>query len=418
MGAQAGAIDCGAGSTTITGLPDRPYCILFLGTNQTTYESAFTATYGGGFLGFAVEDGDGNIHNYCEFAILTTGRCSNLTQTCARTMATAGGILVPPLYEASVTAITSDGFTVTFSQTASGYQIHYLAFWDIQPGNVFPYEPLCDGIVFPVDVGFPPAVYFALGQWRGTCHTFPKATSSSLWNAASMGDVVEPTSTWTASARSTIAGYFHCGVDLAGGASTIYAGLADPFVVGSICTGVDRISHSDATEITLENVGCGDRYDWIHAQMSECMVGDCLGKSLGAGAIDSEVELDFTARVGIPEAVILNNFQTAIPLGSLSAQKTWGFGFATPDYQCGFSISENDGSMYQSAVNSWVSKTFSTFASYGQVDFEPTSGDASLVVKGNAAGDGDIGLMGVITSCEDWIPQIYRYVFPPPASTL
>jgi hypothetical protein len=409
VGVQAGAIDAGAASTTINGLAGRPSCILFLGTNQVVYESAWAATQGGGFFGFAAEDTDGTIHNYCEFAILTTGRCSNLTQTCARAMTSAGAVtdLGKRLYEASVTDITDDGFTIEFSQIAPGFQIHYLATWDIQPGYVFPYEPACDGTTFVLDVGFEPAVYFAHGQRRNTCHAFPKSTSASLWNGMSWGDVSAGAVCHCAAAQSVIAGQF---VSDAETPFSIWAGVADPFVIGSICTGTNTIAQSDVTEITIENVGCGDGYDWIFAQFSQCFVGRCESETLGGGSVNDETPV--TLGLDTTEAVIFNNFQDVTQGAALGKPKRWGVGFATAGYQCCFSIDESSGTMYQSESDSWVtSATNAPAVSSGDVNFDPTSGDFSLVLRDNSAGDGDVGFMAVQTKCEDWIPLIYRIIY-------
>jgi hypothetical protein len=419
MSAKAGAITVpsGAGAVPVTGFGTRPGCVLFFGTNQVTEDTTLLtpSPAWGGFFGWCASTSPASSDSFVSMAMLGGGgnaQCSHLAEQAVYMQSIADSFGSSVLYQATAT-LDPDGFTLNFSTGAGGgYKVHYLMIGGVGDAFIIPWGPsgACDFHPYTVDTGQVPGVFFSLGQWRDSCHLFPKSTTFTMWNNIAFGDLDEANrSVWSAFAQSSIGRNWSSGAE-AGNPMTPLGAVGDPFFFGSIVTGTHYIRRVAPNSVEFEQQGAGDGYEHVTASFGgDCFRGDVSEViGIGGGAIDSEVAISLPEIAGACEAVVFNNFQHAATT-EFPGLNRLGIGFATPTYQAGFSITAVDGSFFQSSQYSWVSKTSGIFASAGTVNFTPSFGDISLVTQLNDAGNGDIGLMGFKTLCPTGFPLLVSF---------
>jgi hypothetical protein len=388
-----------ATSQTVTwpaGIQSRPRFILFTGTNRTENDLIVTSGQCGGFLGMACNDAFGSetIKNYCEFAMIANAQCSNLSERCAYAQSAIGSFGTNTLYEAIVTSFNEDGFSISFSTSSPSHVVSYMAFCGIDGSFSFPYETACDGDPFAIDVTVPPSLVVALGQWRGTCHTFPKSTSNQPWCSAGIADIAGGSgvlgaewmyNTWSGGPN-RLTQRWDTAVNQPGTIGIIGAVHA-PFVFNTtLALGYLQAYRLVTTLGINEDPGSGGQYDYAIAALSEACTRMECGKAV-AGSVGSTQTFALT-EIGSPvEAVFVMNVEAAPIIGSNQSGK-WGFGFASPLNQMSWIADGAQGCFYQTFQHGWASSVTPTDVSYGDVDFTPATNDIGFTTEGNGAGAG------------------------------
>jgi hypothetical protein len=394
-----------SGTHTITGMVSKPRLILFTGTNRDAFDSVITSGARGGFFGFACEASiiDPTIKNYCQFAMMGGGFCSNQSANCAYAQSAQGGFGANTLYQAQVVGLNSDGFTITFTTGAgAGYKIFYFAICDIDATHSFQHSSNCDGDPRDENVGFEPSLVVQVGQWRDTCHTLPKSTSTLPWTSAGLADIAGGTGVLDAEwimqsyTRNTLNQRWDNLINQPGVSAHISA-LSKPFVFGSdLALGYLLASTPASNTVRLnEDPGSGSGFDFALAVTGR----DCLRMECGK-IIAQFAEQTFTlTEIGeFVEGVVFINME-AEPQIQNNTSGRWGFGFATPDFECSWLNDLSAGAMYQTASHGWISAVSATQASYGDTDFAPPTGQIGFITQSLNAGGGATGFGAIKTFC-------------------
>jgi hypothetical protein len=381
-------------------LPSRPRFILFTGTNRTENDVLVTSGQCGGFLGMACNDAFGSetIRNYCEWAMIANAQNSSLSENCAYAQSAIGSFGTNTLYQGQVTSfydsLLNPGFTITFTTSSPSHVVSYMAFCGIDGSMSFPYETACDGDPFLIDITVPPSLVVALGQWRNSCHVFPKSTSNQPWCSAGIADVAGGTgvlgaewiyNTWSGGPNKLSQAWDNA-VNQAGTTATLSA-VSGPFVFNTtIPLGFIKAAVLGTTLNLNMDPGSGGGYDYAIAVLhSLCTRMECGG--VGAGAEGSTQTFDLT-EIGPPlEGVVTFNVEIT-PQIQANRSGRWGFGFASPLNQLSWMADGEQGCFYQTFQHGWVSSVTPTAVSFGDVEFEPSSDDIGFTTIENGGGVG------------------------------
>jgi hypothetical protein len=402
-----------AGSHTVSGMSSQPRLVLFTGTNQSTFGTILTGSGLGGFIGFASNDtfGSTTIKNYCESAIMTGTGCSNLSERCCYAQTTNAAFGGATLYEATVTSFNADGFSISFSTGSGAHTVFYMAFCGIDGSHSFLYEKTIDGTL-GVDIGTPPSVAVALSQWRDTGHTMPKSTSTLPWCSGGFGDVSGGSGSlvgewlYQTYSKNNLTQRWTNGVNQPGSNAILGAENRPGPLQTTIGLGYLEATRA-GNSIFVDGEVAG--HDYAIAVLSE----QCTRMEAGAVQAGTEgaTQTFVLDQLGVaPEACVFINMESQPKVASDEPGR-WGFGFASPTFECSWLVDRSSSAMYQSTSYSWISSVSATAFSAGTTDFAPTSGQIGFVTVENAGGAGVSGFGAFATFCDirPWLPQIIRH---------
>jgi hypothetical protein len=395
----------------VTGMFSRPRFILFMGTNQSTFGSVLTGANLGGFFGFASNDAFGSeaIVNYCESSIVANGGCSNLSANACYAQSSSGSFGTNTLYQGSVTSFNENGFTIAFPTSSPGHTVFYMAFCGGDGSHSLLYERSCDGVLL-TDITVEPSIVVAVGQWRDTCHTLPKSTSTLPWYTHGMADVVGGSGILGAEwiyqtySRNTLTQRWTNGVNQPG-TNAILSGEHRPAPFNTAI----GLGYLEANRLgtTLQLQGQIGGHDYAIGVLSEaCQRMEC--GAVAAGTPGTTQNFTLSEIQVIPEAVVFINMESQ-PMVAANTPGRMGFGFSGLDtsfnqIDVGFLIDRSAGAMYQSGGRSWIPSVTSTQFSAGTVDFTPSSGHIGFTTQENDAGPGVSGWGGIRTYCDVTAP--------------
>lgn len=402
-----------SGTVTITGMSSQPQMVLFTGTNQTAFETIINSGNRGGFLGFASHDEfeSDTIVNYCVNALMAgSNGASSMSEDACYTQTAQGSYGTNILYRGSVTSFQDDGFTIAFDVGSGSHKVFYMALCGMEGSAAWQYRRDCDGIL-ATDIGVEPSFLVALGQYRGgACHTLPISVSVLPWCSGGFADIAGGDNPlngeymYQTYAKHSLNQRWSNAVNLSSANAQVGAENR-PGPLGTVVPLGTIEATRSGTSVVLDGRPGG--YDWVVGALSAiCTRMDV--DVVGAGVEGGEQTFDLGQIGGPAEAAVFINmeFQPAV---ASNTPGRWGFGFATPLYECSWLIDRSSGAMLQSTTYSWISSVTPSAFSAGTTDFVPPTDDIGFVTVENGGGTGASGFGAIRTYCDVTAPLLVSF---------
>lgn len=144
---------------------DQPQALLFFGTNFTAYDTVVTTDGLGLFRGMCGPKWDTRelVQNAASFIGTPAGNAHSMQNHAIHILDTSGGATI--LYEADVTSIDPESFTLNWTVAASGYKVVWVGVIGIENDAIAAGVGMTDGTAY--DVGFKAGAGIIHGGWSG-----------------------------------------------------------------------------------------------------------------------------------------------------------------------------------------------------------------------------------------------------------